>query len=160
MSPHDRAEQQRPSSAAQSGVRRLGGVVLVLVAALISGCGQDPAPADLPAADVTGPPEGTVADAVRWDDALSSVGTVTEVCGPYAGGAQTEDGVFLNLGLDYPDPGRFTIVVWGAEWPDWPNGFVPTLCVTGEVSVYEGVPQMEVSPANVLMDDGSNLFVE
>lgn len=51
--------------------------------------------------------------------------------------------VFLNIGRDYPDPARFTIVLWdvgGVE--SLPAG--TTLCATGPISMYNGVAQIEL----------------
>ena len=55
--------------------------------------------------------------------------------------APDEDDVFLNLGLDYPDPDRFQIVVWDVGVLE-PIDLGATLCVKGKISLYHGVPQI------------------
>jgi hypothetical protein len=86
---------------------------------------------------------------VSWNQAHSHVGSVRRVCGPLSGTGTSGDDVFLNIGRDYPDPGRFTIVLWdvgGVE--SKPLG--STLCVSGEVTSYEGVAQIHLrSPAAI-----------
>jgi len=79
---------------------------------------------------------------IAWNDAIDHVGTTQEVCGPLAGMGNSTDDVFLNLGLDYPDPGRFQIVLWdvGGVEPLAPG---TTLCITGLITLYEGVAQIE-----------------
>jgi len=80
---------------------------------------------------------------IAWNEAGNHVGTSRRVCGPLSGIGSSNDDVFLNLGRDYPDPARFTIVLWdvgGMQAP--PSG--ATLCATGLISTYEGVAQMEL----------------
>ena len=80
---------------------------------------------------------------IPWNEAANHVGTSQRVCGPLSGNGNSEDDVFLNLGRDYPDPARFTIVLWdvgGVQAP--PTG--ATLCASGVISTYEGVAQMEL----------------
>ena len=53
----------------------------------------------------------------------------------------------LNVGLPYPDPGRFTVLMWiDARWN---FDFAPeevylgsTICVTGTIALYEGSAEM------------------
>ena len=80
---------------------------------------------------------------VSWDDAINHVGTVQRVCGPLAGDGQDNDDVFLNLGLDYPDPERFQIVVWDVGALE-PIPYGSKVCTTGLISTYNGVVQIEV----------------
>ena len=56
---------------------------------------------------------------------------------------------FLNIGNAYPDKNRFTVVIW----KDYRENFkvLPetyyqgkTICVTGLITEYEGVPEIEV----------------
>lgn len=80
---------------------------------------------------------------IAWNEAANHVGTSQRVCGPLSGIGSSEDDVFLNLGREYPDPARFTIVLWdvgGVQAP--PSG--ATLCASGVISTYEGVAQMEL----------------
>lgn len=80
---------------------------------------------------------------IAWNEAANHVGTSQRVCGPLSGIGSSEDDVFLNLGRDYPDPARFTIVLWdvgSVQAP--PSGAM--LCASGVISTYEGVAQMEL----------------
>ncbi|TFD06292.1 hypothetical protein E3T25_02950 [Cryobacterium sandaracinum] len=65
------------------------------------------------------------------------------MCGPLAGSGNSNDDAFLNLGRDYPDTGRFQIVLWdiGGVEPI-PHG--TTSCTMGEITLCEGVAQVEL----------------
>lgn len=77
-----------------------------------------------------------------WNNATAYAGTVQEVCGPFAGTGTSNDDVFLNLGLDYPNPDRFQIVLWDVGGVE-PLATGTTLCITGLITLYEGVAQIE-----------------
>lgn len=92
--------------------------------------------------------------AVSWREAGAHVGERATVEGPVVGTRFAADAngrpTFLNLGRDYPDPNRFTVVVWGddrARFPEPPEDAYAgrTICVTGEIELYRGVPEIEVS---------------
>lgn len=55
----------------------------------------------------------------------------------------TEDGAFLNLGVDYPSSDRFTFIIWGVALEPIEDG--ATICGSGSIYVYEGVAQIELS---------------
>lgn len=83
------------------------------------------------------------AGGLSWDTAGDYAGTNQRVCGPLVTTRADNDDVFLNIGRDYPDPARFTIVLWdvgGVE--SLPAG--TTLCATGPISLYNGVAQIEL----------------
>ncbi|WP_312677782.1 hypothetical protein [Microbacterium sp.] len=83
------------------------------------------------------------AGGLSWDTAGDYVGTNQRICGPLVTTRADNDDVFLNIGRDYPDPARFTIVLWdvgGVE--SLPAG--TTLCTTGQISMYNGVAQIEL----------------
>lgn len=80
---------------------------------------------------------------IAWDAAVSYAGTEQRVCGPLVGDGYSEDDVFLNLGLDYPDPGRFQIVVWDVGGLE-PIAYGSTLCTSGVITLYNGVAQIEL----------------
>ncbi|TFB51961.1 hypothetical protein [Cryobacterium tagatosivorans] len=86
---------------------------------------------------------------IAWNEAVNYAGTTQRVCGPLAGSGNSKDDVFLNLGRDYPDTGRFQIVLWdvGGVEPI-PHG--TTLCTTGEITLYEGVAQIELKSASLV----------
>ncbi len=111
----------------------------------------------LHAAD-TGPvvegPAAACPDAISWRDARAHVGERVTVRGRVAGTlyAQDVDGqpTFLNLGRDYPDPERVTVVIWGKDrgrFPGPPESVYAgrTICATGMLELYEGVAELEVS---------------
>lgn len=80
---------------------------------------------------------------LTWDQAIFHVGTVKRVCGPLASVRSSDDDVFLNIGRDYPDATRFTIVIWdvgGVEYIE-PGA---TLCTEGVITTYQGVAQIEL----------------
>lgn len=84
-------------------------------------------------------------DGLAWNQAIEHAGTTQRVCGPLAGSGQSEDDVFLNLGLDYPDPGRFQYVLWDVGGVEAiPLG--TTLCATSPITLC-GVAQMELYSA-------------
>lgn len=87
------------------------------------------------------PPNG--AGGLTWDTAADFAGTSQRICGPLVTTRTDVDDVFLNLGRGYPDPERFTIVLWdvGGIEPLPPG---TTLCVTGAISLYNGVAQIEL----------------
>jgi hypothetical protein len=74
--------------------------------------------------------------------AVDYAGTTQQVCGPLAGTGNSTDDVFLNLGLDYPDPGRFQMVLWDVGGLE-PLATGTILCATGLITRYEGVAQIE-----------------
>ncbi|MBC7631373.1 MAG: hypothetical protein H7290_07865 [Flavobacterium sp.] len=65
------------------------------------------------------------------------------MCGPLAGTGQSSNDVFLNLGVDYPDLNRFTIVLWDVGSVKPPPG-VTHLCASGVITEYQGVSQIEL----------------
>ena len=80
---------------------------------------------------------------ISWQEAASHARSVQKVCGPLAGTGMSDDDFFLNVGRDYPDPQRFTIVLWdvGSVQPP-PLG--ATVCATGPIVLYQGVAQIQV----------------
>lgn len=86
---------------------------------------------------------------IAWSEALGYAGTAQRVCGPLAGVGNSEDDVFLNLGLDYPDPGRFQIVLWDIGGVE-PIPLGATLCTAGQITLYEGVAQIELELASLV----------
>ncbi len=103
----------------------------------------EPAQAAPPAP--VGWPEG----GLGWDQAGSYAGTYQRVCGPLISMRNTYDGAFVNVGRDYPHPGRFTFILWGYELQPLPRG--ATICASGSIYIYEGTTaQIELgSPAEL-----------
>lgn len=78
-----------------------------------------------------------------WNKAKFHVGTHQRVCGPLKSARTTEDGVFVNVGRDYPSAKRFTFIIWGDWWMD-PIARGATICGAGNIYLYDGVTQMEL----------------
>ena len=78
---------------------------------------------------------------VAWDDAVNHIGEVGTVCGPFADYGNSNDDVFLDLGNAYPDPNRFTIVLWDSGPVEKPE-IGTKLCVSGEIVEYKGMAQI------------------
>ncbi|MFC0681198.1 hypothetical protein ACFFGH_25495 [Lysobacter korlensis] len=93
--------------------------------------------------DDASPSDEGASGSIEWDAAINYIGQTGHVCGPLTSMRHSEDDVFLNLGLDYPHPGRFTIVLWdvgGVE--QLPAG--TRLCASGPITSYEGTAQIEL----------------
>lgn len=117
----------------------------------------------LPATTTTAAPTTTVApttttsatpDGIPWQDALDYVGKKVTILGPVVSTnfASSTSGspTFLNVGLPYPDAGRFTVLIWGDDRgrfssapEDTYNG--QNIAVTGVVKNYKGGAQIIVT---------------
>jgi endonuclease YncB( thermonuclease family) len=109
----------------------------------------------LHAVDTGGPPaSGTCPGAISWRDARAHTGVRGTVKGPvvgtlYASGSNRRP-TFLNLGYDYPDPERVTVIIWGGNRekfrvPPEDAYAGKTICVTGLIELYRNLPEIEVS---------------
>jgi hypothetical protein len=111
-----------------------------------------PAPTDTPVPSLTPiPPTATEEPPLHWDQAKDFIGEVKTVCGPVKSAffAESSEGqpTFLNVGKDYPDPGRFSVIIWGedrANFPDPPEQAYlnQTICITGEIQEYDGIAEI------------------
>ena len=111
----------------------------------------------------TMPPETTVAEttqeALLWNEAINHIGERATVYGPVISThyASTSKGqpTFLNIGKPYPDPDRFTVVIWGENRSNFPQApeilyANKTLYITGLIIEYKGVAEIEVvSPSQI-----------
>jgi DNA/RNA endonuclease YhcR with UshA esterase domain len=97
---------------------------------------------------------------ISWDEAINHVGDTVTVQGPVITThyASTSNGspTFLNVGLDYPDPDRFTVVIWGESrdsfsTPPEDAYAGKTICVTGTVQKYQGVSEIIVSNPSAIL---------
>ena len=120
--------------------------VLLSLAACGSGGGTSAEPSDAATA--------TDSQAIPWDEASSHIGETVTIEGKVVAGfyADTSNGepTFLNIGRDYPNPDRFTVVIWGDDrgsFPDDPESMYEgkTIRVTGAVSEYNGGAEIEVT---------------
>jgi hypothetical protein len=98
-------------------------------------------------------------DAINWDEAKNHIGERTTVYGTvvdtrWASGSSGKP-TFLNMGNPYPDPDRFTVVIWGdnrGKFSQPPEDYYDgkTIYVTGLIEEYNGVPEIEVtSPSQI-----------
>jgi hypothetical protein len=88
--------------------------------------------------------------AVTWREAEDHIGQRRNVVGPvkstfYARGSRGRP-TFLNLGRAFPNPDRFTVVIWGrnrGRFPEPPEDLYrgEYICVRGLIRLFEGVPQ-------------------
>jgi hypothetical protein len=90
--------------------------------------------------------------------ARTVIGRVATIRGRVAGTrfAATSNGspTFLNVGVNYPDPRRFTVVIWIEHRSAFGRPDVryrhKNICVRGRVQSYRGVPEIEArSPSQI-----------
>lgn len=90
---------------------------------------------------------------VQWYEAAEHLGERTTVEGPVVGATWAKNArgspTFLDLGRRYPDPARFTVLIWGENRPAFSQApesmyMGRVIRVTGEISSYKGVMQMVV----------------
>lgn len=93
-------------------------------------------------------------DYIEWYDAQNYIGEYLTVHGVVAGThyASSSNGAptFINVGSDYPDTSRLTVLIWGQyryNFPQEPELMYDgmEIFVTGFISEYEGVAQIEVT---------------
>ena len=103
---------------------------------------------------VPAPSPSSASDIIPWNRAIDYVGDYETVRGPVVSTdfAQDSNGqpTFLNVGLDYPDAGRFTVLIWAedrANFPEAPEVMYSdkTIRVTGLIQSYEGSAQIEAT---------------
>jgi hypothetical protein len=96
----------------------------------------------------------TPVNKIQWHEAAAHIGQSMLVCGPVAGthNASTIVGspTLINLGVDYPNAQRFTIVIWGSNQANFtspPEQYYlgKTLCVGGIINLFQGTADIEVS---------------
>lgn len=104
-------------------------------------------------------PTVTVMGAISWDKAKDHIGERITVYGPvisvtYASSSKGQP-TFLNIGKNYPDPARFTVLIWGSDR----SKFSPTpeiqykgkaIYVYGLIELYQGSAEIVVaSPSQI-----------
>ena len=129
------------------------GLVLLLASSIIA-CAQ-PSPTLESAPPEKPPPSEEV---IPWHKAKNYVGEIKVVEGPvvsakWASGSKGKP-TFLNIGKPYPDPDRFTVVIWidhrdkfVKEFPSNPETHFldKTVRVKGLIETYKGNPQIVLS---------------
>jgi hypothetical protein len=137
--------------------------LLACLAIVLIGCVSSPTP--IPPTQtpwvVTATPVATVpptgvssgSDTISWNEAGNFVNQSKTVCGPVVRTtfAQTTNGqpTYLDLGRAYPDPSRFSVLIWGnqrANFPSAPETLYrgKSICVTGKIITYQSTLEMEV----------------
>jgi hypothetical protein len=108
------------------------------------------APTTMPTTMPTSMPTTAPAAAVDWADAAKHVGETVTITGPVKGTHVVGDNVVLNVGADYPDKGRFTIMMpFDAAKGDADQQFVgKTATVTGTVKLYKKTPEIVTKKAS------------
>lgn len=140
-------------------MKRLILMIIVVGLVLFSACAPtvaSPTPAPTPS-----PTPTPSSSAINWDEAKYHFGERTTVCGPvvgtrWASGSKGKP-TFLNIGKDYPDSGRFTVVIWidyRANFPQPPEGYYlgKTICITGLIEEYKGIPQIEAKDPSQIQE--------
>jgi hypothetical protein len=110
-----------------------------------------------PTATPTQPPPTPTPDpcpgAYAWDAAAQHVGEIVTIRGPVIDATFASDSrgkpTFLDIGKAYPAPDRFTVVIWIPNRDNFPGApeelyAGQTVCVTGEITLYNGSPEMEI----------------
>lgn len=96
----------------------------------------------------------TCAAEIEWSEAGSRIGETVTVEGPVVGAAylpeETGSPTFLNLGEDFPSGDRLTVVIWDGDRGDFEtapeDAFAgQKVVVTGTISEYDRIPQIEIS---------------
>jgi hypothetical protein len=80
---------------------------------------------------------------ISWDQAKNHVGEVATVIGKVIGAHSFGDSAVLNVGKDYPDPGRFTVYISDTSGMPEDMFVGVTIAVTGKVVLYKHVPEIE-----------------
>ncbi len=119
---------------------------LLLVVSLLVGCSHPP--------PITTTTTTSIKTSILWSDAINHVGERTTVYGAVMGTtyASSSKGqpTFINVGKNYPDPARFTVLIWGSAR----SKFSPapeiqykgkTIYVYGLIELYNGGAEIIVS---------------
>jgi hypothetical protein len=124
-------------------------------------------PPPAPASTLTTAPSGPIGGCPafeQWNEASSHVGEYAKVKGPVASTdyAVTSNGspTFLNVGNPYPNPDRFVVLIWGENRDNFPVAPEAAyegklICVSGTISDYQGVPEIEVSTPDQIQEAAS-----
>ncbi|MGI6152968.1 MAG: hypothetical protein ACOYJB_03920 [Christensenellaceae bacterium] len=92
--------------------------------------------------------------AIYWNDAYEHVGEKVKLYGPVIGAtyASSSNGkpTFLNIGKDYPDTDRVSVVIWGDNRSNFDTApeimySNQQLYVEGTIKLYRGTAQIEVA---------------
>jgi hypothetical protein len=119
----------------------------------------EPTPTAVPptATPTVAPPTATpeiCPGAIPWHDAANYKGSYATVIGPVVSAVYASDvsgaPTFLNIGTDYPDASRFTVLIWveyRANFPAPPEEMYAgaTVCVAGTITDYDDIAEILVT---------------
>ena len=135
-------------------MKRLLLVIAALLILLVSGlsCADSDSPTPAPIKDST---------SISWDEAKNHVGDRATVYGTvvdakWASGSKGKP-TFLNIGKPYPDPNRFTVVIWienRGKFHKAPEIYYlgKTIYVTGLIVPYKGIAEIEVKDPSQIQE--------
>jgi len=136
-------------------------VMLVPIAALLVGCAStqslETSTQQSPGNTSSTTTLPSCPGAIPWDQASAHIGEQATITGPIISTMYATDSrgkpTFLNIGKPYPDPNRFTVVIWGYDRDNFPHAPEEkydntTICVTGVVETYKGIPQIVADTAS------------
>ena len=108
--------------------RKLILCVLMLTMLEMSACSQETAEGVLPHLERLSLQE-SAEQVISWLEARNHIGEVLVVEGPVVSAryATNSNGqpTFLNIGMPYPDPSRFTALIWGSERDNFVDKYPP-----------------------------------
>ena len=143
----------RPSSRAWVA---LATVMAIGILGLV-GCSSAAKPSSPAVATSGAEPSATAS--YPWSDARAHMGETGTFTGPVAATiyekAIANHPTFLNMGVDYPDATRLTVIIWEKDRPAFPAApevmyAKKTIRVTGKVIEYQKAPAIEISsPASI-----------
>lgn len=135
---------------------------LTLAGSLCAGCAQAPQATETTSdaqvastgQEATDATSSIPADAIAWEEASQHIGETVTIVGPVVSTdhdkAQDTDATFLDLGLAYPDPSRFSVTIYDTDQNAFPQDpqlmyANKTISVTGKVYQHEEVCYINVS---------------
>lgn len=91
-----------------------------------------------------------IPEADRWYNSRERVGSHGTIAGPVASVAYLDNRVMVNIGADYPDPGRAQVVIWAEQVSDFQDILNDIdhggawVAVSGQIRAYDGVAEIDV----------------
>lgn len=94
----------------------------------------------------------------RWDTAYQRIGTYGTITGPVVSVVQNDSSntpIYINIGRDFPDPSRVQVIIWPEDKAHFLDMLYTInaegwwLRITGNITLYEGIPEIDVSNGSV-----------
>ena len=88
-----------------------------------------------------------------WSSAGQHIGQRVALAGPIAGISYRQQSpgqpTWVNIGADFPARNRLVLIIWGRNRPSFADLLSrlrtgDAVCAVGEVSQYQGIPQIEL----------------